>query len=190
MGTVIAGDIKKMKKSNRPDKVLITIVTDGHENASNEYNSEDIKRLINKKEKDDWQFIYLAANQDAALAGGSIGVMLCLCALRKCFNSICDSRFDHHLMTLFCYIFCSLFFSHFFSPSNTTFIPPPCRFRCCCCSSLQASQPPPIQARCRYCYSTQQQSPTLPGFQQRFSFFDAQVLYVFNKRCTVAAPSL
>lgn len=64
----------KKKGVKKPDKVLVCIVTDGLENASHEYNSETIKKLIKKCEKDDWNFVYLAANQDAFDVGTSFGV--------------------------------------------------------------------------------------------------------------------
>ena len=58
----------------KPSKVLMVIVTDGHENHSKEYNLEGIKRLIKDCEKDDWNFMYLAANQDAFAVGGGFGI--------------------------------------------------------------------------------------------------------------------
>lgn len=65
---------KKMKKSERPDKVLVCIVTDGMENASREYNADQIKKLIRECEKElDWGFVYLAANQDAFDVGTNLG---------------------------------------------------------------------------------------------------------------------
>jgi len=57
-----------------PAKVLVCIVTDGYENASKEYKLNDIEKLIKKCEKDDWNFMYLAANQDAFAVGKSFGV--------------------------------------------------------------------------------------------------------------------
>ena len=57
-----------------PSKVLVCIVTDGYENSSKEYQLSDIEKLIKKCEKDDWNFIYLAANQDAFAVGMSFGV--------------------------------------------------------------------------------------------------------------------
>lgn len=70
----VGSEINKQKKSKRPDKILVAIVTDGWENASKEYTGSDIKKLIKKKEKDDWQFVYLAADQDAFKVGTSFGV--------------------------------------------------------------------------------------------------------------------
>jgi hypothetical protein len=60
--------------NERPAKVLVCIVTDGYENASQEYRLDEIKSLIKKCENDDWNFIYLAANQDAFAVGQSFGV--------------------------------------------------------------------------------------------------------------------
>lgn len=72
--TDVSQSHKDMKKSERPDRVLVAIVTDGHENASKEFDGASIKKLIKKQEKQDWQFVYLAADQDASLAGSSIGI--------------------------------------------------------------------------------------------------------------------
>jgi len=58
----------------KPTKVLVCIVTDGLENASKEYRISEIKELIKNCEKDDWNFIYLAANQDAFDIGSSFGI--------------------------------------------------------------------------------------------------------------------
>jgi uncharacterized protein YegL len=58
----------------KPSKVLVCVVTDGEENSSKEYNLEDIKKLIGECEKEDWNFLYLAANQDAFSVGGSFGI--------------------------------------------------------------------------------------------------------------------
>jgi len=57
-----------------PSKTLVCIITDGYENTSKEYRLDDIKNLINDCENDDWNFIYLAANQDAFDVGSSFGV--------------------------------------------------------------------------------------------------------------------
>ena len=58
----------------KPSKVLVCIVTDGQENSSREYQLDDIKKLIGDCENDNWNFMYLAANQDAFAVGTSFGV--------------------------------------------------------------------------------------------------------------------
>jgi len=64
----------KMKKNDVPDKVIVCIVTDGYENNSKEYSSDDVKNLIAKCEKDNWTFMFLAADQDAFAASRSFGI--------------------------------------------------------------------------------------------------------------------
>jgi len=70
----VDGEIKKTKKSKRPDKIMVVIATDGWENASTEYTQSDIQQLIKQKEKQDWVFTYIAANQDAFSVGTSFGI--------------------------------------------------------------------------------------------------------------------
>jgi hypothetical protein len=55
--------------------VVFVIITDGQENASKEFKSEAIKKMIETLESENkWKFIFLAANQDAIMTGGSIGI--------------------------------------------------------------------------------------------------------------------
>ena len=49
----------------KPDKVIIAILTDGLENASKEYTQLHIADLITEKRAQGWEFVFLAANQDA-----------------------------------------------------------------------------------------------------------------------------
>lgn len=60
--------------SEKPDKVLVCIVTDGLENASHEYTKSGIANLIKDCEREDWNFIYLAANQNAFSVGTGFGI--------------------------------------------------------------------------------------------------------------------
>lgn len=62
-------------ESNRPDKVIIAILTDGEENSSKQYNLSKIKEMIqHQKEKYQWEFIFLGANQDAFAEAAKIGI--------------------------------------------------------------------------------------------------------------------
>jgi len=59
----------------RPGKVIFVIVTDGEENSSHEFNMHQINSMIShQRDKYSWEFIFLAANQDAMAVGRSIGV--------------------------------------------------------------------------------------------------------------------
>ena len=67
--------IKNKSEKKRPDKVIIAIITDGYENASKEYTREKIFKMIRKREeKDNWKFVFLAANQDAIAEGARFGI--------------------------------------------------------------------------------------------------------------------
>jgi uncharacterized protein YegL len=71
----IGNTINKINRSvNKGDKVLIVILTDGHENYSKKYNSFTVKSLIESKKRDDWTFVFLGANIDSFSVGNIIGI--------------------------------------------------------------------------------------------------------------------
>lgn len=45
--------------------VVVTIITDGMENASHEYNGQTIKELVERLRGEGWTFTYMGANQDS-----------------------------------------------------------------------------------------------------------------------------
>ncbi len=47
------------------DKVMATIITDGYENASEEYSGRTVKSLVERLREKGWVFAYVGANQDA-----------------------------------------------------------------------------------------------------------------------------
>jgi len=55
-------------------KVLVGILTDGLENASKDYSKTKINEMIEGMKKDEWEFVFLAANQDAIKEGTGLGV--------------------------------------------------------------------------------------------------------------------
>lgn len=55
--------------------ILVVIMTDGHENASREFNQNQIRQMITEREgRGNWSFVYLGADQDAWDASAKIGV--------------------------------------------------------------------------------------------------------------------
>ena len=55
----------KKEVENYPEyNVLVTILTDGEENASKEYNGESIKKLIDELSMKNWTFTYIGANHN------------------------------------------------------------------------------------------------------------------------------
>lgn len=56
------------------DKVLVTIVTDGMENASREYSGAAIKTLVDELKARGWIFAYMGANHDVEAAAAHISI--------------------------------------------------------------------------------------------------------------------
>lgn len=66
---------KHLPESERAEKVIFVITTDGLENASREYSRDQVKRMI-EYERDcyGWEFLFLGANMDAVAEAGSFGI--------------------------------------------------------------------------------------------------------------------
>ena len=62
------------KKAADEDKVLVTVVTDGYENASREYSGKSIKALVEEFKERGWVFAYIGANHDVEEAASSIAI--------------------------------------------------------------------------------------------------------------------
>jgi uncharacterized protein YegL len=58
----------------RPAKTIFVITTDGYENASRKFSYETVKRVIEERTKDGWEFLFLGANIDAAAEADRIGI--------------------------------------------------------------------------------------------------------------------
>jgi len=65
---------KYARREDVPKRTMFVIMTDGLENASLQFRREDIKRMIRKKKRKGWEFIFLGANIDAAAEACSIGI--------------------------------------------------------------------------------------------------------------------
>lgn len=65
--------LAKLNEENRPAKVVVVVVTDGHENSSQEFRKDQIEKMVKEKtEKSDWQFVFLSA--DLAAIGDAMAV--------------------------------------------------------------------------------------------------------------------
>ncbi len=58
----------------RPENVIIAILTDGEENSSREFTLSHINDLITAKKLQGWEFLFLAANQDAIATAGRMNI--------------------------------------------------------------------------------------------------------------------
>ena len=66
------GSYKDVDSKN--NKVVVAIITDGKENASREYSKDVVKKLIEKKQEEGWEFVFLGANIDAVTEAGKLGI--------------------------------------------------------------------------------------------------------------------
>lgn len=67
----IGNSIKFMEKE-KAEKVMFIITTDGYENASHNYNKEQIKEMIQSHKE--WEFMYIGADIDSYSEGQSLGI--------------------------------------------------------------------------------------------------------------------
>lgn len=72
--TRIQERINDLPKDKRPAKVIVTIMTDGQENASYEWNASKVAEHIKSLESEGWSFVFLGANQDAILTAKNLGI--------------------------------------------------------------------------------------------------------------------
>lgn len=71
-------NLAKLVESERPNKVLFVVITDGEENASKEYTFQQVKdRITHQEGTYSWQFIFLGANIDSFAVSGSLGMSKC-----------------------------------------------------------------------------------------------------------------
>lgn len=68
-------ELEAMPEDERPGKVLFVIVTDGFNNVSKELDAAGVKKIVEHQQSVyGWDFVFLAANQDAVLTGASLGI--------------------------------------------------------------------------------------------------------------------
>ena len=71
----IASIHRYARKEDVPANTMFVITTDGMENASRRYNSEEIKKMIEKeKAKYGWEFLFIGANIDAVETARTYGI--------------------------------------------------------------------------------------------------------------------
>ena len=66
---------KHAREEDVPEHTLFVITTDGMENASHRYDSETVKKMIERqKAKYGWEFLFLGANIDAVETASRFGI--------------------------------------------------------------------------------------------------------------------
>ncbi len=72
----IGFSVTKLRKKIAAEScdVLVTIITDGEENASREYTGAAVKKLIDEMKKQGWTFTYIGANHDVEQVAYSLSI--------------------------------------------------------------------------------------------------------------------
>ena len=66
---------KYAREEDRPEHTIFVITTDGMENASHAYSSDEVKAMVQRqKEKYGWEFLFLGANIDAVETAAHFGI--------------------------------------------------------------------------------------------------------------------
>ena len=66
---------KYIREEDRPEHTLFVITTDGYENASTRYSSDEVKKMIEQqKEAAGWEFVFMGANIDAVETAKRFGI--------------------------------------------------------------------------------------------------------------------
>lgn len=74
LGRTLVEQGARISKEKWADLVIVNIITDGEENSSNKFTQEAVKILTTSYEESGWEFIFLAANQDAFAAAKNYGM--------------------------------------------------------------------------------------------------------------------
>ena len=70
--------VEKVHRYIRPEDVpahtMVVITTDGMENSSRRWRAADVKKLVEKKKEEGWEFLFLGANIDAVSEAARFGI--------------------------------------------------------------------------------------------------------------------
>ena len=65
---------KYARKEDVPANTMFVVITDGMENASHIYTSDEVKKMISEKQEIGWEFLFIGANIDAVETAGRCGI--------------------------------------------------------------------------------------------------------------------
>jgi len=63
-----------IREEDVPERTVFIITTDGLENVSHEYSSNEVKAMIEERKKAGWEFIFMGANIDAVETAKHFGI--------------------------------------------------------------------------------------------------------------------
>ena len=72
--TDVGAELAGLPEEHRPGTVIVVVMTDGHENSSQEWSHQAVRQVITRQETDyAWTFVFLGANIDAVEIGQQLG---------------------------------------------------------------------------------------------------------------------
>ena len=83
---------KYARPEDVPEHTMFVITTDGMENASCEYSADKVRKMVEKKRKEGWEFIFMAANIDSVETAAHYGI-----SRKRAVNYIHDNEGTEHL---------------------------------------------------------------------------------------------
>jgi len=66
--------VDNMDDDDVPQKIICVIITDGGENASRRFGHNDVNDMISARRDENWEFVFIGANQDSFSVGGGMGI--------------------------------------------------------------------------------------------------------------------
>ena len=65
---------KYIREEDVPEHTIFIITTDGYENSSHKYSSDEVKKMVEAQKEKGWEFIFLGANIDAVETARAYGI--------------------------------------------------------------------------------------------------------------------
>ena len=72
--TDVGAELAALPEHERPGRVVVVVLTDGHENSSREWTHDAVSAAIRRQQSEySWDFLFLGANMDAVAIGQQLG---------------------------------------------------------------------------------------------------------------------
>ena len=65
---------KYIREEDVPEHTIFVIITDGQENDSHKFSSDEVKKMVAQQKEKGWEFLFLGANIDAVETAKSYGI--------------------------------------------------------------------------------------------------------------------
>ncbi|MBR4461891.1 MAG: VWA domain-containing protein [Erysipelotrichaceae bacterium] len=78
---------KYIREEDVPENTIFVIITDGQENDSHRYSSDEVKKMVSEQKEKGWEFLFLGANIDAVETAKNYGI-----APDRSVNFVCDVK--------------------------------------------------------------------------------------------------